>query len=110
MGFKLTKRSKYHNIKTVVDGVTFDSRKEAARYVVLKELERAGKIRELQLQPRYELVVKNVRICRYVGDFRYYDCATNKYVVEDAKGVLTPVNRLKKKLMKVLYGITITEV
>ncbi len=110
MGFKLPKRSKYGAVKTVVDGTTFDSKKEAARYSELKAMERAGKIRELQLQPRYELVVKNVRVCRYIADSRYYDCEKNRWVVEDVKGLRTAVYKLKKKLMKALYGITITEV
>lgn len=108
--------SKYHNIKTVVDNITFDSKKEAARYQELKLMQKAGAISELEMQPQYRLYVNDVLICRYVGDFKYIDHAASRQikdivrVVEDAKGVKTPAYRLKKKLMKAVYGIEIQEV
>jgi hypothetical protein len=107
--------SKYHAQKTVVDGITFASKKEARRYGELKLLERAGEIADLQLQPRFELVVKGHKICTYVGDFMYSNwrnAGTDKFIatIEDVKGVKTPVYQLKKKLMKACYGIEIQEV
>lgn len=102
--------SKYRNIKTVIDGVTFDSKKEAARYQQLKLLERAGEIRHLTLQPRFPLDVNGKHICDYVADFTYIDQASGKSVTEDAKGMRTPVYKLKKKLTEALFHIRIVEV
>lgn len=104
------KRSKYRAVKTVVDGITFDSKKEAARYGDLKLLEKEGKIRDLRLQPPYQLVVNGVKIGRYQGDFLYLDCATGREVLEDVKGMKTAIYRLKKKLVLALHGVEIVEV
>ncbi|MES2620223.1 MAG: DUF1064 domain-containing protein [Bacteroidota bacterium] len=98
-------RSKYHNVKTVVDGKTFASKKEAARYGVLRLLERQGHIKNLRLQVPYKIVVNGVPICTYRSDFDYEE--QDKEVVEDSKGVHTPVFKIKQKLMKAVYGIEI---
>jgi hypothetical protein len=103
-------RSKYGNKKTVVDGVTFASQKEAQRYGVLKLLERAKDIIELELQPRYPLVVNGVKVCTYVADFRYRYKTSGQLVVEDVKGMKTPAYKIKKKLLKALTGINVREV
>ena len=100
-------RNKYRAIKTTVDGIKFDSKKEAARYKVLKLLEKAGKITELELQPRYDLIVNLTKCGFYKADFRYFE--SGKEVVEDVKGMKTPVYNLKKKLIKAIYGIVIFE-
>lgn len=100
--------SKYHNRKTEVDGFVFDSRREANRYVELKLLERAGEIYHLELQPKFEMVVNGMKICDYYADFRYQE--GEKTIVEDAKGVRTDVFRIKKKLLKAIYGIDVVEV
>ena len=100
---------KYKNVKTTVDGITFDSRKEAARYCNLKLLQKAGEISELELQPRYPLTVNGVIVATYIADFRYVKKGFINYTVEDVKGVKTPVYRLKKKLMKAIYKIDILE-
>jgi len=102
--------SKYHAKKTEVHGISFDSKKEAARYQELLFLERAGHIVDLELQPRFDLVVNNQKIGFYKGDFRYKDVSTGNSVIEDVKGMKTPVYNLKRKLVKALYGIDITEV
>jgi hypothetical protein len=102
--------TKYGAIRTEVDGITFASKAEARRYAELKLMERAGVIRDLVLQPRYELCVTGERICWYVADFAYTDNATDAPVVEDVKGVKTSVYRLKKKLMYACKGITVQEV
>lgn len=100
---------KYRNRKTVVDGVTFDSQKEARRYSELKLLERAGSITSLELQPRFPIVVNGVKVCKYVADFGYVD-QIGSPVIEDVKGVKTPMYNLKKKLMRAVHGIEIVEI
>lgn len=104
------KRPKYGNRKTVVDGITFDSMAESRRYLLLKALQKGGHIRKLERQVKYLLAINGVKIADYVADFRYVDVKRQAEVVEDVKGVKTPVYRLKKKLMKAIYGIDIAEV
>lgn len=105
---------KYHNSRTVVDNIKFDSKKEASRYLELKMLEKAKKISNLELQVPFELVpaIKiNGRMNRkvvYVADFVYLD-ENGKRVVEDVKGVKTEVYKLKKKLMAWRHKIDILE-
>ena len=99
--------TKYGAIKTVVDGITFASKKEAKRYTELKLLEREGEISRLELQPRYDITINGVKVCTYVGDFRYFTKA--KQVLEDCKGFKTPLYRLKAKLVRALYNVEILE-
>jgi len=107
------KRSKYGAIKTEVDGITFHSRKEAARYQELKFLEAAGEISEIECQPKIEIIINDVHIAWYIADFRYLDNKTEHEVIEDVKSEATkklPVYRLKKKLVEAIYKIKIEEV
>lgn len=103
-------RHKYNAKKTIVDGIIFDSKKEAARYSYLKNLELVGKIDRLELQPRFVLMEgfryegKAIRKIEYVADFLYRDLSTYELVVEDVKGVKTDVYKLKKKLFLKHYG------
>lgn len=107
--------SKYHATKTVVDGITFDSKKEAKRYAELKLLERAGAIRDLRRQVKYELIPafvvpgKHYRACNYIADFVYIDTKTGAKVVEDCKGFRTDVYKLKAKMFAKKYGVSILE-
>jgi hypothetical protein len=101
--------SKYNAIATVVDGFRFASKKEAAAYSDLKYRQMAGEIGKLELQPKYPIIVNGVKICDYIGDFRFVDYRTNETIVMDVKGVKTPVYRLKAKLMLACYGIEILE-
>jgi len=101
--------SKYRNVRTVVDGITFDSAAEARRYEQLKLLEIGGAILDLELQPRYEIKVNNHKVCVYVADFRYVETATGEVMVEDVKGVRTALYKLKRKLVKAVHGIDIYE-
>jgi hypothetical protein len=101
--------NKYGARKTVVDGVTFASAKEAARYAELRTLERAGIIKGLILQPRFPLAVNGSKVCTYVADFEYRDEAGTR-VIEDVKGVRTDVYRIKNKLMRAVHGIDVKEV
>lgn len=113
-------KSKYRNVKTEVDGIVFDSGKEAMRYGELKMLEQTGEIHELALQVPFRLDVDGVHVCDYVADFVYYptpDPSPNgraqfgegRMVVEDVKGKRTEMYRLKKKLMLACHGIEIVE-
>lgn len=108
------KKQKYGAVKTVVDGITFDSKKEATRYSELKTLEAAGKIQNLELQPRFVLRVLvadapvTMIIGEYRGDFRY-TTSGGAVIVEDVKGFKTPLYRWKKKHVQIQYGIEIKE-
>ena len=127
-------KRKYNNQKIVIDGIAFDSRREAHRYRELKLLERAGEISELELQKRFDLIpaqyesyarygkrgqrLKDGQRCVekgvvYVADFAYKDKSGNT-VVEDTKGMRKgtayDVFVLKRKLMLYLHGIRIREV
>lgn len=106
---KKAKRSKYHAVKTVLDDVKFDSKKEAKRYIQLKQMERAGLIADLKLQVPFVLINKSSygREIKYIADFVYTENGIE--TVEDVKGVKTPVYRLKKRLMAERYGIKIKE-
>lgn len=107
--------SKYHAQKTTVDGITFDSRKEADRYLALKGMEEDGAISDLRRQVRYELIPafdvdgRHYRPVFYVSDFTYTDGETGKEIVEDVKGMRTDTYRLKSKLFARRYGKAIKE-
>lgn len=102
--------SKYQNVRVEIDGITFASKREARRYGDLLILVRIGEIADLELQPRYPLIVNGEKVATYVADFRYRVVATGSTVVEDVKGVRTPVYRMKKKLIRALYGVEIVEI
>jgi hypothetical protein len=99
---------KYRNKKTEIDGIMFDSKKEASRYLTLKLLEQLGEITNLELQPKYEFKLNNTKICTYRADFRYKDKG-GEVIVEDVKGYKTSMYRLKARLMLAFHGITIKE-
>lgn len=102
-------RNKYRNIKTEIDGITFDSRKEAEYYSDLKMQEKAGLISELELQPHFLLQDKfryegkTMRKIEYIADFKYID-EEGVTTVVDVKGQKTDVYKLKKKLFLAKYG------
>ncbi len=104
------KHSKYSAVKTEVDGIVFDSAKEARRYKELLLLRKAGYIGFLEMQVPFELNAGGTHSLKYIADFVYRDTTTGKRVVEDVKGFRTAVYRKKKRLMKKLYGIEINEV
>jgi hypothetical protein len=104
---------KYHNVKKIVDGICFDSTKEAHRYRELVLLQKAGAITDLEVQPRYDLIASNGEIIGvFTGDFRYVDTRTGGVVVEDVKAPpsRTTAYQLRKRLVRACHGITITEV
>lgn len=102
--------NKFGNIRMVIDNHTFASKREGARYTELKLLERAGKIHNLALQPRFELqrtfidghTGEKYRSIVYVADFSYID-EVGHAVVEDVKGAKTDIYLLKKKLFLFRY-------
>lgn len=103
-------RNKYHAIKEEVDGHTFDSKKEARRYLELKELEQAGQITDLALQPVFELqpaftdaAGEHHQAITYRADFQYSE--NGQQIIEDTKGMETAVFKLKKKLFLYQYQI-----
>lgn len=136
MTYHFSTTTKYHAKKTEVDGITFDSMKEAKRYQELKILEAAGQIKDLRLQVPYELIpamrepdtigkrggkIKGKLIERaviYKADFVYLEKLDISFsdqekweeVVEDVKGMRTKEYILKRKLMLYRYGIRIREV
>nr|DAH20738.1 MAG TPA: Endonuclease [Caudoviricetes sp.] len=122
---------KYRNKKVEVDGILFDSKKEANRYIELKLLKKAGEITDLKRQVRYELIPRQreqstemykagphkgeykpgkvvEQSCYYVADFVYKE--GENIVVEDTKGMRTKDYVIKRKLMLHKYGIRIKEV
>lgn len=103
-----TRRGKYNNQKTTIDGIVFDSKKEAEYYCQLKLLKRAGEIRDFGLQPKYELqptFKKNGtthRSITYVADFVITNNDGTTEIV-DIKGVETQVFKIKQKLFEYMY-------
>ena len=126
------KTPKYNNKKVEIDGIVFDSQREAKRYHELKILEKAGIIKNLQMQVKYILIpeyrepdivgsrggIKKGKIiereCSYIADFVYQE--NGKIVVEDVKGYRDPSSAgyakfvIKRKLMLHVHGIRISEV
>ena len=108
---------KYRAVPTVVDGIRFASKAEAARYAELSLLARAGAIRELECQPKYPLysptrgsASERVLVGHYIADFRYRSGPTGVLVIEDVKGVRTAMYQWKRKHFEAQYGLTITEI
>ena len=106
------KVSKYRNNKVVIDGYTFDSKKEGIRYLKLKHMQGLGVISDLELQPEFviaegfKLVTgETLRARKYRADFRYKE--NGNVVVEDVKSPITrkePLYRLKRHLFLARYG------
>lgn len=110
--------NKYHARKVTVDGIAFDSVKEANRWCELKLLEKAGEIYDLQRQVPFIVIPVQKdekgkvieREVKYIADFVYKEKGTMRRTVEDAKGVRTKEYILKRKLMLYRNGIRIKEV
>ena len=122
--------NKYGNRKVVIDGIVFDSKREAARYRELALLQKAGEISDLERQVEFELIPHQYsveerfsksgkklkdkhallerKVC-YVADFVYKDKKGNR-IVEDTKGMRTKDYIIKRKLMLYIHGIKIQEV
>ena len=108
--------NKYHSKKVTIDGITFDSKKEANRYCELKLLEKAGEIDCLKRQVKYELIPAQrldgkvvERAVHYIADFVYKD-KDGELIVEDTKGFRTADYIIKRKLMLWVHNIRIKEI
>ena len=106
---------KYGNKKTKVNGIAFDSKKEAERYSVLMIMQRAGEISGLELQKKFLLLPNQYRdnklverAVKYKADFVYQK--NGETVVEDTKGMRTKDYIIKRKLMLYVHGIRIKEI
>ena len=106
-------RAKYGNKKTILCGITFDSKREAGRYLELRAMQQRGEISSLELQKVYILapsVIINGRkkpALRYIADFVYVQ--DGKIITNDSKGMLTDVYKVKRHLMKSVHNIDILE-
>lgn len=123
----MERQNKYRSRKVKVNGITFDSKKEANRFLELSLLERAGKITDLKQQVKFVLIpaqrepetigkrggVKKGKLlereCSYIADFTYKD-AGGKLIVEDTKGMRTKDYIIKRKLMLFIHGIQVKEI
>ena len=121
------KKNKYSNHKITVNGEVYDSRKEARRYQELLLLQKAGEIKDLERQVKFELVptqrepdtigkrggVHKGKVIEngvnYIADFVYTDCRSGLKIVEDSKGMKTKDYIIKRKLMLYIHGIRILE-
>ncbi len=106
----MNRRRKFNNVPTIVDGVRFDSKKEARRWGELLAMHKAGRITALQRQVRIPIRLNGVVVCRYVADFVYI--ANGQRVIEDVKSPITrmnPVYRLKRRMLAAM-GVEIQEV
>jgi hypothetical protein len=102
---RMTNRSKYRAKRTVVDGINFDSKKEAKRYMDLKSLRESGEVAWFLMQVPFRLPGNTT----YRADFLVF-WKDGRVTVEDVKGFRTEVYKLKKRQVEDLYPITITEV
>lgn len=100
--------NKYGNKKTVIDGIKFDSKLEAKRYSELKLMQKAGVIKDLELQPKFLLQEgfrdadgKKHQAINYIADFKYIQ--DGETIIEDTKGRETDVYRIKKKMLLYKY-------
>lgn len=103
-------KHKYNAVKTTVDGIRFDSAAEASMYSDLKLLQKAGKIKDLELQTKYVLIPRHtgaqgkiVREMTYTPDFRFFDIEQNRLRIIDCKGFKTKEYVIKKKLFNYLH-------
>lgn len=106
------RKHKYGAIRTQVEGIWFDSAKEAGWYVKLLQMEQAGLIKDLRLQVPYVLIEPKAdeRGCKYVADFCYIE--NGLQVVADVKSSATRKTRgyvIKRKLMLSVHNIKIKE-
>jgi len=114
-------QNKYGAKPYTVDGIRFASTKEAARFLELRLMEKAGAIADLEVQPvfplhvlevwRSQMPIRITTVGKYTADFRYTDLTTGEIVVEDTKSdpTKTTAYRLRKRLAECIHGMTVTE-
>lgn len=95
-----------------IDGRVFDSKKEASRYAELKQLQRAGEIECLELQPTWVVEINGQRLCRYSCDFGYLDKRRGP-VLEEVKSTGTTRDaayKLRRRAAELAFGLKIAEI
>ena len=100
-------KNKYGAQQIVVDGVLFHSKGEARFWEVLRLREKAGEIYGLERQKVYQISIEGVKICKLIVDFAYYSRDDNQFHAADWKGVVTPMFRLKAKMVKAQHGVIV---
>lgn len=105
--FQSGPKNKYNNTITFYKGVRYQSKKEAERARDLDLLLLAGEIEDLKRQVPFPLMVNGIKIGNYIADFVYYDKRKKEKIIEDVKGVVTPIFKLKSKIL-LANGIKIT--
>ena len=110
----MNRPNKYKATKIETTAGKFDSSLEYKRWVYLKALEQNGEIKNLVRQVPYTLIpsqYKNGKVlyreCKYVSDFEYVVVATDEHIVEDVKGIILPIFRLKQKMMFYFFGVQV---
>lgn len=113
-------RAKFGNTKQTIDGITFDSKKEAEFYLLLKMRERLKEIDGLELQPVFDLYVDTptrgrISVGKFTPDFRFWEHVPGgedvlRVVDVKSEPTKTEAYRLRKKLAEAIYGIAIIEV
>jgi hypothetical protein len=102
------KRSKYGNTPVTIDGIRFDSKREAAYYSELKLRQKAGEVMDVELQRPFSLLGKSGELMSvYKCDFAFWDLVEDRFRVIDVKGFETKEFKLKRKMMKGLLGINV---
>lgn len=106
--------NKYHATKIDSADGKFDSALEYKRWVYLKCLEAEGTIKNLVRQVPYTLIptlYKDGKVlyreCKYVSDFEYDMVKTGEHIVEDVKGIVLPIFKIKQKLMYDKFGVEV---
>ena len=104
------KYNKYNAKKTEFMGYKFDSKWEAERYGQLASMQMAGVVEDLERQVKFDIIVNDHKICKYIAAFVYiltHENGKKEKIIEDAKGVQTTDFKIKKKLMKAVFDIEI---
>ena len=101
-------KSKYRNEPITIDGVRYDSKREATYILNLRLREKEGEVYGIELQKRYALIGPDgLLITTYVADATFWDQKEKRFRIIDVKGVETAVFKIKKKLMKSLLGLDV---
>lgn len=101
------KRAKYGNRKVMIDGILFDSKREAAYYSELKIREKAGEVTGVEMQRPFTILINGFLVGTYRSDFAFWDVLADRFRVIDVKGMDTPLSKFKRKCVKAQYGINV---
>jgi hypothetical protein len=113
---EIKKPNKFNARRCTFQGMTFDSKKEMERYLILKDAEKKGTIKNLECQVEYELLpaCEHFRAVKYIADFRYKHLPTEEIITEDVKGMIKgsayQLFKIKQKLVYNKYKILVKEI